>query len=190
MSIAGWKSLLEQIIHCKNYHRWHGNPTIQNTQYLWTHLLRLQCIDKELPKNKVTKTLMSECYYDFDQYVAHVKQIVHIRPPSSHYYHLTICPIMVPRLIFQGKDTVVEWLYLRGDNLLHISIYCNHLPAWCFSRIQWEIKHWVPDWDWSITYRVYSHKQLSSWVYGTWNFLAKGQYFGEVTKVFREKWLL
>jgi len=76
---------------------------------LFMNSLWLQCIYKELSKTKVTNTLTSECYCDFDQYLAHVKQMVHIRPPSSHHYHLTICPTVVPRLIFQGKDTVVEW---------------------------------------------------------------------------------
>jgi len=49
---------------------------------------------------------MSECYCDFDQYVAHVQQMVHIRPQSSHHYNLGICLTMVPRLMFQDKDTV------------------------------------------------------------------------------------
>jgi len=76
---------------------------------------------------------MSECYCDFDQYMTHVKQMVHIRPQCSHHYHLGICPTKVPRLICQGKDTAVpECLQPRGDNLLHISIYCNHSPARCF----------------------------------------------------------
>jgi len=82
--------------------------------------------------------------------MAHVKQMVHVRPQCSNRYHLAICPTMVPRLIFQGK----ECLQPRGNNL----------PARCFSRIQWEIKHWAQDWDWSIIYQMYSHKQLSSWV--------------------------
>ena len=53
---------------------------------------------------------MSEFYWDFDQYVEHVKQMVHIRPQCSHNYHLGICPTMVSSLMFQGKDTVVECL--------------------------------------------------------------------------------
>jgi hypothetical protein len=53
---------------------------------------------------------MSECYCDFDQYMAHMKQIVHIRPERRHHYHLDIWPIKVPGLIFQGKDTAVECL--------------------------------------------------------------------------------
>ena len=76
---------------------------------------------------------MSECYCVFDQYMAHVKQMVHIRSQCSHHYHLGICQTMVPRFIFQGKDAVVECLWPKGNNLLHISIYCNHLPARCFS---------------------------------------------------------
>ena len=48
---------------------------------------------------------MSECYCAFDQYMAHVIQMVHIRPQQTHHYHLTICPTMVPRFIFQGKDS-------------------------------------------------------------------------------------
>ena len=67
-------------------------------------------IQGNLKKNKVTNTLMSEYYCDFDQYMAHVKQTVHIRPERSHHYHLCICPTMVPRLIFQGKDTAVGCL--------------------------------------------------------------------------------
>jgi len=53
-------------------------------------------------KKQVTNTLMSECYCDFDQYMAHVKEMVHIRPQHSHYYHLGICPTMVPRLVIPG----------------------------------------------------------------------------------------
>ena len=68
---------------------------------------------------------MSECYCDFDQYMIQVKQTVGIRPQCSHHYHLSICSTMVPRLTFQGKDSVVKCLQARGDNLLHISIYCN-----------------------------------------------------------------
>jgi len=50
---------------------------------------------------------MSECYGNFEQYMENVKQMVHIRPQSSHHYHLGICPTMVARHIFQGKDTLV-----------------------------------------------------------------------------------
>ncbi len=53
---------------------------------------------------------MSECYCDFDQYMAHVKQMVGIRPQRSHHYHLGICPTVVPRLILHSKDSVVECL--------------------------------------------------------------------------------
>jgi len=49
---------------------------------------------------------MSEFYYDFDHYMAHVQQMVHIRPQRSH--HLGICPTMVLRLVCHGKDTVIE----------------------------------------------------------------------------------
>jgi len=35
---------------------------------------------------------------------------------------------------------------------------------------------------------MYSHKQLSGWVYNAWHFHAKGQYFGEVTEAFCKKW--
>jgi len=66
-------------------------------------MLRLHCIYKELSKNKLTHTLMSECYCDSDQYMAHVQQMVQIRPERSHHYHLSICPTMVRRLTFQGK---------------------------------------------------------------------------------------
>ena len=52
----------------------------------------------------------SVCYCDLKQYMAHVQQMVHIRPQCTHRYHLGICPTMVPRLIFQGKDTVVKCL--------------------------------------------------------------------------------
>ena len=34
---------------------------------------------QKLSRNKVTNTIMSECYCDFDQYMAHVKQMIHIR---------------------------------------------------------------------------------------------------------------
>ena len=67
-------------------------------------------IQKNVQKNKVTTTLTSECYCDFDQYMAHVKQTVHIRPERHHHYRLGIWPTMVPGLIFQGKDTVVKCL--------------------------------------------------------------------------------
>ena len=53
---------------------------------------------------------MSKCYCDFDQYMARVKQMVRIRPQRSHHNHLDIFPTLVPRLIFHGKDTVVECL--------------------------------------------------------------------------------
>jgi len=95
------------MLHCKNYQQMTQKLHIQNSQYLRTHLVGLQCIYKELSKNKVTNTLMSECYCDFDQYMAHVQQMVHFRLQRSHHYHLGICPTMVPRLIFQGKDTAV-----------------------------------------------------------------------------------
>ena len=147
MGIAGWKSLLEQIIHCKNYQQMTQIPTIQNTQCSWTHLLRLQCIYKELPINKVTNTLMSECYCDFDQYTACDTDGTH---QTSTYSPLPSWHL--PHNGTKGKDTVVECLWPRGDNLLHISIYCNHLPARWISRIQWQIKHWAQDWDWSKTY--------------------------------------
>jgi len=34
---------------------------------------------------------------------------------------------------------------------------------------------------------MYSHKQLSSWVYNAWDSHAKGQYFDEVTEAFCKK---
>jgi len=44
-------------------------------------------------------------------------------------------------------------------------------------------------WDLSLTYQMYSHKQLYSWVYDDWHFHAKGQYLGEVIEVVCKKWL-
>jgi hypothetical protein len=35
---------------------------------------------------------------------------------------------------------------------------------------------------------MYSHEQLSSWLYEAWHLHAKGQYFGEVTEAFSKKW--
>ena len=61
---------------------------------------------------------MSECYCDFDQYMTHVKQMVYTRPQHSHHYHLGICPTMVPRLIFQGKECC---------QVSVITIYCNQV---------------------------------------------------------------
>jgi len=72
-------------------------------------------------KNKVTDTLMSECYCDFDQYTAHVKQMVHIRPQRSHHYHLGICSTMV---LYQG-------LYSRVNTLL--SSFCSQEVITCFT---------------------------------------------------------
>ena len=46
---------------------------------------------------------MSECNCDSDQYIEHMKQMVHIRHHCCHHYHLVICPTILPRFIFQGK---------------------------------------------------------------------------------------
>ena len=48
-------------------------------------------------QNKVTNILMSKCFVTLINYMAHVKQMVHIRPQRSRRYHHGICPAMVPR---------------------------------------------------------------------------------------------
>jgi hypothetical protein len=35
---------------------------------------------------------------DFDIHVAHVEQMVHIRPPRIHLWHLSVCPKVATRI--------------------------------------------------------------------------------------------
>ena len=82
---------------------------------------------------------MSECYCDFDQYMAHVKQTVHIRPERSHHYHLCICPTMVPRLTFQGNYILSLPTLLYFRNMLTYTV----LTLDCTSSYVhlWTLKH-------------------------------------------------
>jgi len=70
---------------------------------------------------------MSECYCDFDQYMAHVKQMVHITPQRSHHSHLSICPTIAPR--FQ-QDGVMTHSKFSSTNVVQILWW-----PYCFFRL-------------------------------------------------------
>jgi len=38
--------------------------------------------------------------------MADVKQMVYIRPPYSHHWHVIVCPTVAPRLVFWQKKSV------------------------------------------------------------------------------------
>jgi len=132
VGIAGGKSVLEQIIHCKNYQQMTQKAHHSEHPLFMNSPARLQCINKELSQNKVTNTHENVIV----ALIAHAQQMVHIRHQSSHHYHLGICPTMVPRLIFQGKALLSSVCSQEVVPCFPISIYCNHLPAKCFSWIQ------------------------------------------------------
>jgi len=62
-------------------------------------------------------------------------------------------------------------LYCSGSMCVGVTVWYPYAgwgtsasPARWISRIQWQIKHWTQDWDWSETYQTYSQAiQLGVW---------------------------
>jgi hypothetical protein len=108
MGIEGLKSLLGQIIHCKNYQQITQKPHhSDHLVFMNSPAQTAMYIHRTFKKQGNNHSC--QCYCDFDQYMVHMN-MVDIRPQYIQHYHLSICPKMVPRLTFHGKDNVVKCL--------------------------------------------------------------------------------
>jgi len=156
-------SLLEQIILCKNYQQITQKPHHQNTQYLWTHLLRLQCIYKELTKNRVTTTLTSDLNIVTNTISAFAPQ----------WYQGLYSRVKTLLLSVYRQDASHQHLLqsLASQVLLKDSVRDKTLST------RLGLIHNLSDAQpWTAV--------KSSSMYDAWHLHAKGRYFDEVTEAF------